>query len=87
MAKVKFVGLSHLTGDQKEIELYAKDVQSSIEELALHYGKFREEVIDQKTRWTSSNFLILLNDTVIHKSRNLNDGDAVSIVQAISGGL
>jgi molybdopterin converting factor small subunit len=85
--KVKFVGLSHLVDNCKELEMDAKDIQSLIEELALRYSKFREDVIDKNTGWVSSNFLILLNNVVIRKNHNFNDGDVVSIIQAISGGL
>jgi molybdopterin converting factor small subunit len=85
--KVKFVGLSHLMNNLKELDIDVKDVQSLIEELALRYSRFREEVMDKNTKWISSNFLILLNNVVIHKNHNFNDGDVISIIQTISGGL
>lgn len=86
--KVKFIGLSHLTDNHKEIEIQAKDVQSLVKDLALRYNKFKQEAIDPKTDWISSNFLILVNNVVIKdKNQGFKDGDIVSIIQAISGGF
>ncbi|MEM3522463.1 MAG: MoaD/ThiS family protein [Candidatus Anstonellales archaeon] len=85
--KVKFVGLSYLTNNHEEVEIEVKDVQSLIEELALRYKRFKEEVIDKNTKWISSNFIVLLNNVVIHENRSFKDGDTLSIIPAISGGF
>jgi len=82
--------LRRLTNGQGEVEVEAKTVREAIEKLEELYPGFKERLVDEKGELRK--FVNLyLNDEDIRflngLDTELKDGDTLSIVPAIAGGL
>ncbi|NPB08666.1 MAG: MoaD/ThiS family protein [Aquificae bacterium] len=82
--------LRRLTNGQGEVEVEAKTVREAIEKLEEMYPGFKERLVDEKGELRK--FVNLyLNDEDIRFLKGLDtelkDGDTLSIVPAIAGGL
>ncbi|NPA41336.1 MAG: MoaD/ThiS family protein [Aquificae bacterium] len=82
--------LRRLTNGQGEVEVEAKTVREAIEKLEEQYPGFKERLLDEKgelRRFVN----LYLNDEDIRflkgADTELKDGDVLSIVPAIAGGV
>ncbi len=82
--------LRRLTNGQGEVEVEAKTVREAIEKLEEQYPGFKERLLDEKgelRRFVN----LYLNDEDIRflkgADTELKDGDILSIVPAIAGGV
>ncbi|NPB06947.1 MAG: MoaD/ThiS family protein [Aquificae bacterium] len=82
--------LRRLTNGQGEVEVEARTVREAIEKLEQLYPGFKERLVDEKGELRK--FVNLyVNDEDVRFLKGLDtelkDGDTVSIVPAIAGGL
>jgi len=82
--------LRRLTNGQGEVEVEAKTVREAIDKLEEQYPGFKERLVDEKgelRRFVN----LYLNDEDIRflkgADTELKDGDVLSIVPAIAGGI
>ncbi|NJE13170.1 MoaD/ThiS family protein [Thermococcus sp. LS2] len=81
--------VSEITGKLREkIEVNDEcTIHDILEELAVQYGpRFEKEVFDHKKGTMPYDIVVLINGSIVRDfNKKLNDGDFVSILQAICG--
>lgn len=91
LAKVRIpTPLQKLTGNQGEVEVSASSVQSVIDELEKKFPGFKDRLCDENGK--IRRFVnIYLNDEDVRflqgETTPVKDGDQVSIIPAIAGGM